>query len=275
MCRRSEDRNQGTFLNNTGKRCVITYHTITGSLCVCLSIIVGCTNKDESVKPSKGVSVFVAQKKPRISWDSGRMLEVERTCKELSAPVEIKRQRRGYDWTVQQLAQILTRDLSQEELRELAASCSTMPLDEKERCAFANFLLQAIVVACLDSGDRETLVILLSTRCPERVLLGNEIEFYLAWQGSKLRDPILVLYEADARCKCLAVRSVLSAAYRRAFTGVGICRAKDDAFMRAAYDWYMEHAGKITLNLEYSENMEEQAEYETNPLFLLTPSDQE
>ena len=42
---------------------------------------------------------------------------------------------------------------------------------------------------------------LLSTRCQSEIGISNDIEYYLADCGKKLKDPILVLGEAFSKCK--------------------------------------------------------------------------
>ena len=60
---------------------------------------------------------------------------------------------------------LLKKQLSGSELHQLAAACDTLPADV-ENAGFARGVLAFIVKSFADSADRESLVRLLSTRCP-------------------------------------------------------------------------------------------------------------
>ena len=90
--------------------------------------------------------------------------------------------------------EILTKHLSEEDLRQLAASCGTLPIKVEDRSPFYNSVLCHMVFAFVLSGDRNSLVTLLATRCPDRVSLYFEIEYLLAGseRRKKLKYPIFI-----------------------------------------------------------------------------------
>ena len=73
----------------------------------------------------------------------------------------------------------------------LATTCGTLPARAKNRSEFANAVLAYMEKTFVDSGDRDNLVKLLSTRCQLRIGGYDDIEFYLAFRGNKLKIPSL------------------------------------------------------------------------------------
>jgi len=95
---------------------------------------------------------------------------------------------------------------------------------------------------------------LLSTRCQSEIGISNDIEYYLADCGKKLKDPILVLGEAFSKCKVPEVRHDIAGAVRRGFAGHGI-RGKDDAeYVANAMQWYEKEKDHLIVNVEYWHN---------------------
>ena len=83
----------------------------------------------------------------------------------------------------------------------------------------------------------------------------TDIEFYLAYYGEKLKDPILVLGEAFSKCKVPEVRHDIAGAVRRGFAGHGI-RGKDDAeYVANAMQWYEKEKNHLIVNEEYWRNV--------------------
>lgn len=191
----------------------------------------------------------------RVSWDSPKVLSLEHLPKG------------------KELSQALEERFTQNQLRELAASCVTMPTSVVDRTPFAEFLLVTLMFAFLKSADRDGLVTLLSTRCPHLVrCIGGplHVEYCLVTAGNRLQHPILVLGEAYAKCRVPEVRQELAAAVRRGFIGLGV-QGKDDAeLVRNAMKWYVEKKDRVKVNSFYSWNSAHFPPhdcYERNPLF--------
>jgi hypothetical protein len=190
------------------------------------------------------------QRNPPIeSWDSPRMLEIK---KQWDALEQTRTQSvHVYEDLQKAMDSLLARQLSDEDVRQLVASCERLRVREKERSDFENAVLKFIVRVLAESGDRECLVKLLSTRCPNHIYLHESIEFYLPFRGYKLKDPILVLGEAYAECQVPEVRHDLAVVVRRGFTNLGI-RGKDDAdFVSNAMQWYEKEKEHLVLNDRY------------------------
>ena len=152
------------------------------------------------------------------------------------------------------LDRILKSNLSYDDLRTLTATCGTLPVRAKDRSEFANEVLAYIERTFINSGDRDNLVKLLSTRCQVEVGYRLDIEYYLAYHGKKMKDPILVLGEAFSKCKAPEVRHDIAGAIRRAFAGQGI-RGKDDAeYVANAMQWYEKEKDHLIVNVEYWHN---------------------
>jgi hypothetical protein len=82
----------------------------------------------------------------------------------------------------------------------------------------------------------------------------EDIEFYLALRGNKLKDPILVLGEAFSRCEVPEVRHDIAGAVRRAFIGQGILGEDDAEFVKNAMQWYEKEKSHVTVNPMYWQN---------------------
>jgi len=149
------------------------------------------------------------------------------------------------------LRRILETNLSYDDLRKLSATCETLPFRAKDRSDFTNEVLAYTERTFIDSGDRDNLVKLLSTRCQVEVGYQLDIEYWLAYHGKKLKDPILVLGEAFSKCKVPEVRHDIAGAVRRAFAGQGI-RGKDEAeYVANAMQWYEKEKDYLIVNGEY------------------------
>jgi uncharacterized protein (TIGR03067 family) len=157
---------------------------------------------------------------------------------------------------------------SEEDLGQLAATCDLLPVNAKERSRFANEALGFVVRSLVDLGERQKLIALLSTRCPGRVKAWTTLEFYLAYYGRTMKDPILILGEAYSRCTIPEVRHDIAAAVRRGFRGLGIHAKEDADFVANAMKWYQRERQHLVVNfafchLEYSGPSVR--DYERNP----------
>jgi hypothetical protein len=145
------------------------------------------------------------------------------------------------------LNDILRKHFSQADQRCLAASCGTLLILAQDRTRFANAVLDFLIVSFLERADRDSLVTLMSTRCPLHI--GPEsIEFVLVHSGTRIKDPILVLGDAYTKCKTPEVRCNLASAARRAFAG-HIMQSLDDAeFVKNAMQWYEKEKDHLKVN---------------------------
>jgi hypothetical protein len=148
---------------------------------------------------------------------------------------------------------LLRERLSDKEVRQLAASCDALPVPVEDS-AFATAVLAFMVKSFGDMGDRESLVGLLSTRCPSRLDVGETVELGLAADAKGLKDPILILGEAYAKCRVPETRHVLAAAVRRGFAGLGIRGKGDPDFVRDAMRWYEKERDHLAVNNAYRGN---------------------
>jgi hypothetical protein len=201
-------------------------------------------------KPEVADKPQTEQAGTKVAWDSARLLPVKRqyeTADSLDAePHDRWRARRAV------LRNMLTKRFSKEDLHELAASCATTPIEEKDRSQFANDLIDELVLIFLDSRDREGLVTVLSTRCPRIVGFSCDIERALAMTHESIRDPILILGDAYSKCQVPEVRREIADAVRRGFTNLGV-RGKDDAqFVKNAMQFYEQQKEQLIFNPYYS-----------------------
>ena len=201
-----------------------------------------------------------------LSWRSPRMCAIENeynlllqrhSTKQAADPVaamEIYAERR------RACTRLLSGRLSYQDLRQLAASCDTLPPRFEDRqYGFIGATLAFMVESFVAAGDRQSLVELLSTRFVSRIGEHDDIELYLAtrgdvyldFRGNRLRDPILVLGDAYAKCTIPEVRDEIAASVRRGFGTLGI-KAKDDReFVNTAMHWYMKERQHLSVNPNY------------------------
>ena len=199
-------------------------------ICVAVATVGGCTANE-----------------PITSWDSPRLLEVQ---KEWDSLPRIGGKQKNEEQQ-NKLDRVLQRSLSYDDLRHLAATCGSLAVREKDRSDFANAVLVYMEKTFVDRGDRDNLVKVLSTRCQLHIAVYTDIEFYLAFFGKKLKDPILVLGEAFSKCQVPEVRHDLAGAVHRGFLGLGI-QGKDDAeYVANAMQWYEKEKGHLTVNQKY------------------------
>ncbi len=117
-----------------------------------------------------------------------------------------------------------------------------------QRTCFENMVLDVMLVTFVDTGDREGLVRLLSTRF--RDVIGYDTPIELCLVGSpehRLKDPILVLGEAYSKCQDPEVRHHLAIVVRRAFVGSGIEGKDDGEFVENAMQWFKDHKANLVL----------------------------
>lgn len=209
----------------------------------------------------------------KLVWDGPKMRAIEQKWLREGVPPGTDR-RAVYDLMVENLVGLVRKELSKEDLHELAISTETMPVSANDLNGFAQSLLQALVITFADDGDRGGLVKLLSRRCPHRVLMSYDIEFYLQhYTGKKIEDPILILNDAYERCKVTETRHEIAQAFHRAFRGSGIQGNDDNEIIRNATQWYKENKKQLTTNDDYSDNAKFPifSKYRNNPLFIERP----
>ena len=91
--------------------------------------------------------------------------------------------------------------------------------------------------------------------------------------NKELKDPILILGEAYARCKDTRDRKVIATAVRHAFMALGV-KGKDDAeFVKNAMQWYSQNKDRLELDWMYADNDRSFGpSYDKRPLFKIKPS---
>ncbi len=188
---------------------------------------------------------------PVMTWSSSNLLTIQR---EWDALADAPTTKSKHEEKQKQLNHVLRSGLSHNDVRQLAASCQTLEVRAKDRTHFENATLAYIQRTLIDSGDRENLVKLLSTRCRLRIRGYEDIEFYLAFRGHTLKDPILILGDAFAKCEVPEVRRTLAGAVRRAFLGQNITGNNDAEYVQNAMQWFRSNKSRLTVNGMYSQN---------------------
>ena len=218
------------------------HHAVTA--CVAVALVAGCRAKE-----------------PITSWHSPRLLKTQKEWQSLQDAVRGVSGTREYkekyglkNEKLDAMLDAIIAQISEADARRLAASCEQIPVRSKDRSAFTNAVLAHIVSVLVASGDRDRLVTLLSTRFVPRLGGYATIEWYLAFFGRKLKDPIMILGEAYSKCQAPAVRHDIASAVRRGFTDLGV-RGKDDAeFVRNAMQWYGKEKDGLVPNVRYLSN---------------------
>lgn len=191
-----------------------------------------------------------------ISWGSPKLLELEKQWRSLEEAYDKTPEKLpgapGKDKATQfskMLDRLLRKSLSDRELGQLARSPVAIPEQ-----GIARVVTGFMASAFTGMGDRDSLVELLSRRCPGRVGGGESIEFCLAFRGRRLTHPILILGDAYSRCQSPATRHDLAAAVRRAFGGMGISGKDDAEYVKNAMQWYEKEKEHLVVNVGYARN---------------------
>ncbi len=161
----------------------------------------------------------------------------------------------AYGLVVMAVDRLFRQRLSGRSLRQLAVSSEKAPVPTiYPSSTFENAVLEFMVQAFVESGDRQSLVELLSRRCPSRIGWSSTIEYCVAYSGWRFRDPILILGEAHSKCHVPETRHALAAALRRSFARFGIDGKDDAEFVRNAIRWYTKEKGGLIVNGQYYRN---------------------
>lgn len=188
------------------------------------------------------VSCVRAQATPadeKLSWDSPKIRQIENEWQSLqdtyhNTPEKIPGGGGKDQYVLFSLLEnaLLERRFSDRELQQLASGTELIP----DR-AFTDQVVDCMVWRFVETNDRADLVTLLSKRCTG--LVGSQtIEFCLAYWGSQLKDPILVLGEAFSNSKSPENCHNLAIAVRRGFSGHGIQGRADADYVNNAMRWY-------------------------------------
>jgi hypothetical protein len=196
------------------------------------------------------VTLSSCAKEPIVSWDSPRMIAAKQEWDSLrkNPPPEDGPGSSKNNKLIEMQQDLLKRTLSSDDMRRLAATCGTLPTNEKDPNAFEINVLQYIVAVSIEAGDRESLVTLLSNRFVEYI--GPELtttRYLLRCPAKALKDPILVLAEAYSRGKDPDVRRQIAQVVRRGFENSGIAAKDDDEFVANAMQWYKKNKSHLTL----------------------------
>jgi hypothetical protein len=161
--------------------------------------------------------------------------------------------------------EILRKNLSKDDMRRLAATCGVLPIDETNPNAFELNVLQFLVIAFVDAGERESLVTMLSTRFPPFVGPETTTEYYVLHSLRKaIPDPVLIFGEAYARSTVPEVRRAMAAVVRRGFSGFAIPGANDADFVENAMKWYESKKGGPVLRHTFTDANESFFEEDKN-----------
>ena len=227
-------------------------------MCLAIAVLQGCGTNQGQLSPSG----------PALSWDSPKMRQIKAEWQSLQQtydrnPEKIpgKYGKIKYGNLLRMCDRLLRKRLSDQDLRELTSSCHTLPIRDADRDFFDNEVLGFMVRAFVATGDRDSLVKLLSTRGTRSVVGGwlTPVEYYLASQAGrnlgfrlvKLKDPILVLGDAYAECSIPEVREELAFAAHRGFDGLGISGKDEADFIRNAMQWYTTEKDRVVANSSY------------------------
>jgi len=219
---------------------------------------IGCEPREQATQdgskrmPSKNSP---REAKSEISWDSPKMLAIEKEWKSLDTARGPHREGdRAMDKIskiMEARANVLRKRLSAEDMCQLAAMCGTLPLNAPKESAFIYAVVAHMIDVFVDLGDRVNLVRLLSTHFVQRIGLQWYIEECLVG-GKLLKDPILILGEAYTKCEVPEVRDEIAAAVRRAFAGSGIVGKDDADFVNNSMRWYEQNKDQLMVNPYYA-----------------------
>lgn len=194
---------------------------------------------------------------PIESWHSPRMSAIKKEWDALDRSFSSK-STDEYAEHLKSLDAILRKHLSNRDLRYLVATSGSLPIHAKDRSDFVNAVLKYMTETYLLAGNRDELVMLLSTRFPDQIFWEKPIEYaVVTGHGSgRLKEPILMFGEAYAKCRDPDTKHHLAVVVRRAFIGSGIRGTDDAEFITNAMHWYEKEKDHLTVaNYYYLEHM--------------------
>jgi len=172
----------------------------------------------------------------KLSWDSPRLAQLEHLWRKERVPPTTE-ETDALTLRINQLVDILKKEAWRKELAEIAASCSTIPAREKETSEFAAALPVAITIACVELGDRETLVTLLAARYPKQVNLGCDTEYYIVRDGG-IDDLLILINSLYGKPRGIHFRRDLEQAIARGFQRDKVVGKEDIDLLERAVKWY-------------------------------------
>lgn len=199
------------------------------------------------------VVVLLCGREPITAWDSPRMLAAKRDWDFLLKNRPREEEGSKNDKLIEMQDDILRKTLTRTDMRGLAATCGMLPVHQKDPNAFEVHVLRLLVRTFIKEGDRESLVVLLSTRFQEFVGPETTTAWYLLHCSKRaLKAPLLVFGEAYDRCKEPEVREQIAATVRKGFGGFDIPGKDDAEFVKNAMQLYQRESARMRLPQKHS-----------------------
>ena len=202
-----------------------------------------------------------------LTWDSPKLRELEKEWQALQdtyhkTPEQIPGDggKSKYSNLRRMIERLFQKRLSKHEVRALAARSDALPA-YFERASFTSDALEFLVKVLVHSGERDRLVNLLATRCPSWVAWPVRLEYYLAREGKRFEDPIVILGEAYSKCETSETREILANAVRRGFRGLEISGEGDADYVYNAMQWYRQEKEHVVFNEHYGRNHEDALQF--------------
>ena len=156
----------------------------------------------------------------------------------------------GKDYSGKRLAILedLLRQLPAPEIKDQLETTRKLPGEYEQLGEYDQYLLQALFVVYATRNDRDTLVYLLSAKCP-RFIGTSAIESEVA--SLRVQSPFLVLIDSYDRAENDQHRKYLSDIIRESLKDLSNRTADDAAFVKAARSWYIENLPSVKINPYY------------------------
>ncbi len=204
---------------------------------------------------------------PVTSWDSPWVLEAKTDWEVLDKLIPGSQSKAEYGKKRRKLYSLIEDRLSHKDLAVLAATCGSLPEDDLQWSGFAHDTVQVMLQTFLASGDRESLVQLLSIRCPTNNE-GFALEELVVGCERTMKYPMLIFGEAYSKCQVPYTRKLLANIVRRSLKAFGIRANSDAEFVERAMQWYDREKDNLVLNILYGRGYKSaQNPYWADPLF--------
>ena len=189
-----------------------------------------------------------------LDWDSPKIRGLRKEWDTLLESYNRSVSKNQWESSEKAMRDLAKNRLSIKEMRELAASGGQPPVGADSALSFPYPLLSEMIIAFIESGDRDSLVNLFSVYFPDEVLVHFDTEAYLMRFGEKLRDPAMILGDAFSKCKDPEVSHNIARAVRRGFTGLGVSGRDDAELVKNAMQWYEKNKDRVVYNCGYENN---------------------
>jgi UDP-2,3-diacylglucosamine pyrophosphatase LpxH len=129
------------------------------------------------------------------------------------------------------------------------------------------YAIQAFILYYSKMNNRVTVMDILSHKCPERIYISTDIEFFLI-NNTNFEYPFLMLIQAYKESKNAENKENIAKIIRRSLMAMNIKGENDFSLIDNAEKWYETNKNKLSPNPKYVYNSPDKIVFHSIPLFI-------